>query len=87
MLAYGINFCGFANVFRHLSDSRGVKLREMILAPFRKWKDVKCGTDYIHSLLNTLRAFYNIFHNAFIHNSLNNIWASLSKVMFSCGSK
>ena len=93
MLAYGIKYtCSFTNVFtRHLSDSMGLTLRD-ILAPFRKWnsvnnfrKYVKFGTDWVDSMLNTLQA-YNIFHNGFIHKSLNNIWTSLGIVMFSCGS-
>ena len=71
-----------------------LKLREMILAPFRKLysfnnfrKDVKFGKNWIESLFNTLRALYNIFHNGLIHKSLNNIWDSLGMVIFSCGSK
>ena len=32
-------------------------------------------------------ALYNIFRNGLIHKSLNNIWASLGMVRFSCGSK
>ena len=63
-------------------------LGEMILAPFRKQnaftnfrKDVQLGTDLVDSLLNTLFTPYNIFHNGFIHKSLNNIWASLDIIM------
>ena len=66
----------------------------MVLAPFRKWnsfndfrKDVKFGTDYVDSLLNTLWALYNIFHNGLIYKSLNNSWASLGIVIFSHGTK
>ena len=65
----------------------------MILAPFRKGnsfndfrKYVKFDTDWVDSLLNTLWALYNTFHNGLIHKPLNNIWASLYKVMFSCES-
>ena len=72
----------------------GLKLKEIILAPFRKWnsfnnfrKDVKFGTYWADSLLNPHQALYNIFHNGLIHKSLNNIWTSLGTVMFSYGSK
>ena len=43
---------------------------------------MKLGTDWVDSLLNTLRALYNIFHNGNMHKSLNNIWASLGMVIF-----
>ena len=94
-LAYDITCtcCGFTNVFRNLCD-RVLKFKWMLLAPFRKWnsfnnfrKDVKFGTYWVLSLLNTLPALYNIFHNGLIHTTLNNTWALLGMVMFSCECK
>ena len=95
MLAYDIKctYCGFTNVFRYLSDSMGLKFREMILVPIRKQNplnnfrnDLTFGTDQVDSLLNTPRTFNNVFHIGLIHKSLNNMWASLGMVMYSCGS-
>ena len=70
----------------------GLTLRETILAHFRKpnlinfRKHVKFGTGWVDSLLNTLRALYNLFHHGLMHKSWNNSWASVGIVMFSCGS-
>ena len=80
MLAYDIKciYCGFTNVYvvRHFRNSMGLKLREMILAPFRKQnsfnhfrKTVKFITDWIDSLLSTCQALYNIFYTGFIYTS------------------
>ena len=61
---------------RHLHDKEGLKLREIILAPFRKQntfnnsrKDGKCGTDVIDPIImvTTLWASANIFHNYLMH--------------------
>ena len=64
-------------------------MREIILASFRKQNsfnnfrtDVKFGTGWVDSFLNTLRDSYNIFPNGLIHKSLNNIWTSLGMGMF-----
>ena len=90
MFAYGIKCtCGFTNVFSYLNNSIRLKLREMILAPFRKqdlfnnfWKDVKFNTEWVDSLRNTLQALTNIFHNGLIHTSFDNIWALQGMVIF-----
>ena len=93
MLAYGIK-CTCVALPMYLGA--WANLRDMTLAPFRKWnsfnnfrKDMKSGTDWVDSLLDTLQALYmyNIFHNSLIHKLLNNIWASLGMIIFSCGSK
>ena len=71
-LAYGIKYicCGFTNVFRHLRDSMGQKLRKTIHAPFKKCnyfnnfrKELTFGADWVDSLLNTFQTLYNIFYN------------------------
>ena len=86
-------FCTFSSVQCHFIKI-GPKLEEIILGLWGKQnsfnnlrKDAKFVTDWVDSLLNTLRASCNISHNGLIHNALNNIWALLGMVMFSCGSK
>ena len=70
----------------HLGREYGTKIGSYeIFAPFRKHtsfnnfrKNVKCGSDVVDSLLNTLWALYSIFHNVLIDKPLSNIWVSLS---------
>ena len=69
-------------------------MREMILAPSRKkksfnnlMKGMKFGSDRVDLLLNILQVSYSIFHDGPRHKSLNNSWASLDIIIFSCRCK